>query len=121
MTEALIDAEETTSEAQENLFRGRPAAGQDPAKREQIMEGARHVFMDKGFDAASMNDITREAGVSKGTIYVYFANKEELFEALVEEERCKIFQNLYETLDHPDDRRTTPYSCGMAFPSRITP
>lgn len=120
MTEALIDAEETTSEAQENLFRGRPAAGQDPAKREQIMEGARHVFMDKGFDAASMNDITREAGVSKGTIYVYFANKEELFEALVEEERCKIFQNLYETLDHHDDLRTTLERFGMAISFKIT-
>ena len=48
-----------------------------------------------GFDAASMNDITREAGVSKGTIYVYFANKEELFEALIEEERRAIFNDLY--------------------------
>src|SRR5690349_16872873 len=60
------------------LVRGRPAAGQDPAKREQILEGARRVFIEMGFDAASMNDITRAAGVSKGTIYVYFANKEEL-------------------------------------------
>ena len=76
----------------ESLRRGRPAAGQDPAKRQQIIEGARRVFIDMGFDAASMNDITREAGVSKGTIYVYFANKEELFEALIEEERCTHLQ-----------------------------
>ena len=75
------------------MRRGRPAAGQDPVKRSQIIEGARRVFIDKGFEAASMNDITREAGVSKGTIYVYFANKEELFEALIEEERGTIFKN----------------------------
>ena len=31
-----------------------------------------------------MNDVTREAGVSKGTIYVYFQSKEELFAALIE-------------------------------------
>ena len=74
--------------------RGRRAAGQDPAKRRQIIEGARRVFIEMGFDAASMNDITRDAGVSKGTIYVYFANKEELFEALIEDERRTIFANL---------------------------
>jgi len=66
---------------------GRFAAGEDPAKREQIVAGAWRVFKRKGFDAASMNDITREAGVSKGTIYVYFSNKEDLFAALVDHHR----------------------------------
>ena len=62
-------------ETDEGGRKGRPAAGQDPVKRKQIIEGARRVFITVGFDAASMNDITREAGVSKGTIYVYFNNK----------------------------------------------
>ena len=44
------------------------------------------MFLAQGFDAASMNDIARAAGVSKGTLYVYFDNKEALFEAIVEEE-----------------------------------
>jgi AcrR family transcriptional regulator len=38
------------------------------AKRRQIMEGARTVFLADGFDGASMNDIARAAGVSKGTL-----------------------------------------------------
>lgn len=59
----------------------------DSAKRRQILEGARTVFLACGFDAASMNEIARAAGVSKGTLYVYFADKENLFEAIVEEER----------------------------------
>ncbi len=59
---------------------------EESAKRRQIIDGARTVFLTQGFDAASMNDIARAAGVSKGTLYVYFANKEELFEAIVEEE-----------------------------------
>ena len=42
--------------------------------------------MDLGFDGASMNEIARSAGVSKGTLYVYFADKNRLFEAIVEEE-----------------------------------
>jgi AcrR family transcriptional regulator len=57
------------------------------AKRRQIMEGARKVFLAEGFDGASMNDIARVAGVSKGTLYVYFVSKEQLFEALIREER----------------------------------
>lgn len=59
---------------------------EDNAKRRQIVEGARAIFLQHGFDAASMNDIARAAGVSKGTLYVYFANKEELFEAIVHQE-----------------------------------
>ncbi|MDG4853335.1 MAG: TetR/AcrR family transcriptional regulator [Mesorhizobium sp.] len=103
-----------------DLRKGRPAAGQDPIKRAQIIEGARRVFIDKGFEAASMNDITREAGVSKGTIYVYFANKEELFEALIEEERGTIFKNMYEVLDHFDDLRKTLVKFGMVLSAKIT-
>ncbi|MBV1696868.1 MAG: TetR/AcrR family transcriptional regulator [Hyphomicrobiales bacterium] len=61
-------------------------ADDDSAKRRQIVEGARAVFLAHGFDAASMNDIARAAGVSKGTLYVYFKHKEELFEAIVEQE-----------------------------------
>jgi AcrR family transcriptional regulator len=69
------------------LDRDTPAIGEeDSAKRRQIIEGARAVFLAQGFDAASMNDIARAAGVSKGTLYVYFKHKEQLFEAIVEQE-----------------------------------
>lgn len=59
----------------------------DPAKRRQIVEGARKIFLDRGFEGASMGEIARCAGVSKGTLYVYFQNKEQLFCAIMEEER----------------------------------
>lgn len=61
----------------------------DCAKRRQIMEGARATFLARGFDGASMNDIARKAGVSKGTLYVYFASKEALFEALAREGKAR--------------------------------
>lgn len=68
-----------------------PAASEDladtNAKRRQIMDGAREVFLSGGFDGASMNDIARAAGVSKGTLYVYFDSKEQLFEDLIREDR----------------------------------
>lgn len=59
---------------------------EDNAKRRQIIEGARAVFLARGFDAASMMDIAKAAGVSKGTLYVYFKDKDELFTAIVREE-----------------------------------
>src|SRR5579864_6442436 len=61
-------------------------AAEDSAKRRQIVRGARSIFLAQGFDAASMGEIARAAGVSKGTLYVYFDNKEELFEAIVHEQ-----------------------------------
>jgi AcrR family transcriptional regulator len=66
-----------------------PDATEDSAKRRQIIEGARAVFLAQGFDAASMGEIAHKAGVSKGTLYVYFDNKEELFEAIVHEQ-CQV-------------------------------
>jgi AcrR family transcriptional regulator len=58
---------------------------QDRAKRRQIMDGAREVFLAQGFDAASMGEIARRAKVSKGTLYVYFDGKDHLFEAITHE------------------------------------
>jgi AcrR family transcriptional regulator len=56
-----------------------PVAGEDDSsKRRQILDGARKVFLDLGFDGASMGEIARSAGVSKGTLYVYFADKSRL-------------------------------------------
>jgi AcrR family transcriptional regulator len=64
----------------------RIVSDEETSKRRQILDGARKVFMDLGFDGASMGEIARAAGVSKGTLYVYFADKCGLFEAIVEEE-----------------------------------
>jgi AcrR family transcriptional regulator len=76
-----------TAMTTDTVLEARPApADDDTSKRRQIVDGARQMFLAEGFDAASMNDIARAAGVSKGTLYVYFKNKEELFVAMVQEE-----------------------------------
>jgi AcrR family transcriptional regulator len=59
----------------------------DNAKRRQIIEGARRVFLAQGFDRASMDEIAKTAGVSKGTLYVYFDSKQRLFEELIIEDK----------------------------------
>lgn len=76
-------------------------AAPESAKRKQILDGARRVFFNSGFVAASMGEIAREAGVSKGTLYVYFDSKEALFAALVEESKRATAERML-VLD-PDD------------------
>ncbi len=48
-------------------------------KFDQVLEGARTVFLSVGYEGASVDEIAREAGVSKATLYSYFADKRELF------------------------------------------
>ncbi|RDI60233.1 TetR/AcrR family transcriptional regulator [Microvirga subterranea] len=74
-------------------------------KRRQILEGARQVFLAQGFDGASMGEIAKVAGVSKGTLYVYFDSKEKLFEALTTEEKRGLAEVLFKLdADEPDVR-----------------
>lgn len=98
---------------------GRRAAGEDPRKRDQILEGAKSVFMKAGFDAATMNDITREAQVSKGTIYVYFNNKEDLFAALIERERARLVASIRSTLASDAPVRETLLHFGSTFATHV--
>ena len=53
------------------------------ARPAEILDAALKVFAHKGFAAARMDDIAKEAGVTKGTIYLYFENKEAVFKSLV--------------------------------------
>lgn len=64
--------------AEQGVRRGR--------KFDQVLEGARRIFMRDGFERASVDDIAREAGVSKATIYAYFPDKQLLF---LEVARCE--------------------------------
>lgn len=98
---------------------GRRAAGEDPRKRDQILEGAKRVFMKAGFDAATMNDITREAQVSKGTIYVYFNNKEDLFVALIERERARLVARIRSALSGDGPVEENLHNFGRAFATHV--
>ncbi|MGB8604069.1 TetR/AcrR family transcriptional regulator [Bradyrhizobium sp.] len=87
---------------------------EDSSKRRQILDGARKVFMDLGFDGASMGEIARSAGVSKGTLYVYFADKNRLFEAIVEEETLEQAKVAF-NFDPERDVTTTLTEFGQAY------
>lgn len=92
----------------------------DSAKRAQIMDGARRVFLEKGFDGASVADIVKAANVSKGTLYAYFPGKEKLFETLIFEDRRRQAEQLFDIgtgLGNPRDVLT---GLGQALVSMTT-
>jgi AcrR family transcriptional regulator len=96
----------------------RIVAEEDTSKRRQILDGARKVFMDLGFDGASMGEIARSAGVSKGTLYVYFADKNRLFEAIVEETALEQGEIAFD-FDASGDAATTLREFGAAYIAMI--
>ena len=55
-------------------------------RRPEILEAAMDVFAARGFAAARLDEVAKRAGVTKGTLYLYFKNKEALFKALVQEQ-----------------------------------
>ena len=88
MTTTRKDAPESDT----NPVRGRGAIGASrqsarlakaAARREAILEAALDEFSARGFAAARLEDVAKRAGVAKGTIYLYFADKEALFQELV--------------------------------------
>jgi len=93
---------------------------EDSAKRRQIIEGARLVFLTRGFDAASMGDIAKAAGVSKGTLYVYFKDKDELFASIVHGECAMQAEGVFD-FDHADhDVEAVLMRHGQAFVRNIS-
>ena len=99
----------------------------ESAKRRQIMDGARILFLAQGFDAASMGEIAREARVSKGTLYVYFDSKERLFQAIVEEECGSQAEQVFALDSEDHDVEAVLLSLGKSFlyflcqPYRVSP
>lgn len=56
----------------------------DPEERRQeIIDTAKRLFITKGYEKTSINDILKSVGIAKGTFYYYFASKEDVLEAMV--------------------------------------
>jgi AcrR family transcriptional regulator len=62
-------------------------------RRERLLESASSLFSRWGFDKTSVDDIAREAGISKGAVYLEFPNKDALFKAVVHREFARYMQD----------------------------
>ncbi|PRY74842.1 AcrR family transcriptional regulator [Yoonia maritima] len=79
-----------------------PDGSEEPKKGrkfDQVLDGARKVFLCDGFDGASVDDIAKAAGVSKATLYSYFPDKRFLFMQVAKAECCKQAERAIETID----------------------
>lgn len=67
-------------------------------RRRDILEAARSVFSEKGFQTATMDEIAERAELSKPTIYLYFDSKEDLYTSIALEDSYKVVERLKESL-----------------------
>ncbi len=77
------------------------------ARRQEILVAALTAFTEKGYDRTSMDDVVRISGLSKGTLYWYFDNKQALFAALVKMV-FEQFMTLFETIAEEAKTLTPP-------------
>ncbi len=70
-------------------------------KKEQIIEGARGIFLRYGYNKASMGDIAFASRISRRTIYTYFSNKEEVFIAVIDSEIQQLADKLEDLTRQP--------------------
>jgi AcrR family transcriptional regulator len=112
-----MDNEQAVADAEP--ARNRAETSGDNGKRLQILDGARKAFLADGFDGASMNDIARVAGVSKGTLYVYFTSKEVLFEELIWHDRRMQAEHMLALDDDNHDVRAVLFKLGDTLVSHL--
>jgi AcrR family transcriptional regulator len=83
----------------------------------EICAAALDVFSEKGFAAARLDEIARRAGVSKGTLYLYFKDKEDLFRAVVRDAiapNVEAITSTIATLDAPFPAVVRSFLAGFA-------
>ncbi len=87
---------------------GSPAArgtGRAQARRAELIATGRALFADTSYDALSMDDIARAAGVAKGLIYYYFTNKRGYYLAIIEDAVAQLVERAGSTHDLPPVER----------------
>lgn len=67
--------------------------------RAELIEAARQLFANKGFDNTTMNEIAELSGKGRRTLYTYFKSKAEIFMAVVDQETNRIIEHIEEILD----------------------
>ena len=81
----------------------RVVPGYKEEAKSRILESAKQIFDEKGYRQATMDDIARKMGVSKGALYRYFASKEELFDAICKTSPLALKEILYSTFREKTD------------------
>lgn len=103
-----------SSEATDNTGIGRREQ-QKEAKHAALIDAALRVFSRDGYAAAKMDDVALEAGVSKGTVYLYFESKERLFEAMVKAKMLPMLDEVAAMVGQPGTSAAARLRAHMKF------
>ncbi len=82
--------------------RRKPSQARSRRAVESIIEAAAQVLERRGYQGATTNRIAERAGVSVGTLYQYFNNKDEIFNALIEKETTSFLEAIEESISGPE-------------------
>ena len=84
---------------------------QELSTEKTILEAAKKVFLDKGFDGARMQEIADEAGINKALLHYYFRSKDKLFDAIFEEAFKQFLPNISEIMvsDRPIEEKVRAF------------
>lgn len=69
------------------------------SKKDKIVEEALKLFLEKGFNETSVDEITKGASISKGSFYTYFKSKDELLETIVKELLNNVEKRFYSIIE----------------------
>ncbi|MBV6539814.1 TetR/AcrR family transcriptional regulator, partial [Ursidibacter maritimus] len=69
------------------------------ARPQELLAAALVLFVERGYAATRLDDVATRAGVSKGTLYLYFASKEDLFRAVVRENLVPVLDEAEQAID----------------------
>lgn len=94
---------------------GAPGRPKDPSKGAAILEAAKKLFVEQGFEGVSMDQIAAEAGVSKLTVYSHYGDKESLFSAAIGAKCEEQVSNGLFAVDHDEPLREQLLEIGRAF------
>lgn len=86
-----------------------------PERRHAILEGAGRVFARDGYEGASMAQIAREIGVSKGTLYNYFPSKAALFSGFISASCDQSLKHIFDIAPSDNQPEETLYRVGCAI------
>ncbi|PIS30394.1 MAG: TetR/AcrR family transcriptional regulator [Candidatus Marinimicrobia bacterium CG08_land_8_20_14_0_20_45_22] len=76
-------------------------SGNEKNTEQLILDAARNVFIEKGFDGARMQEIADTAGINKALLHYYYRSKDQLFESVFRESLSTFFPRIFEVMSFP--------------------
>ena len=83
-----------------------PNAERRKASIKSVLDSALNLFVTRGYDATSMDDIARQAGLTKGAVYFYFKDKLSLLNTLLERTEAELFDPIFASIRKSDASAT---------------